>query len=139
MAQNGYVRKAAFALIAGACALPAITAGAQRAAPALLDRIEPGQWELRDRDNDEMRTRLCVASGWQMVQIRHQREQCRSFVVQESPGAVTVHYTCPGNGYGRTEIRLENPRLAQVETQGIAGGLPFLFAAEARRIGDCPR
>jgi hypothetical protein len=50
---------------------------------------------------------------------------------------VTVHYTCPGAGYGRTQIRLESAQLVQVDSQGIAQGFPFDFTAEARRVGSC--
>jgi hypothetical protein len=32
---------------------------------------------------------------------------------------------------------MENARLAQIETQGIAQGLPFDYSAEARRVGSC--
>jgi hypothetical protein len=48
-----------------------------------------------------------------------------------------VQYTCRGRGYGRTHIRRETSRLVQIDTQGIADGRPFAFAAEARRVGDC--
>jgi len=51
---------------------------------------------------------------------------------------VTVQYTCRGLGYGRTAIRRESSRLVQVQSQGIAEGLPFEISGEARRIGDCP-
>ncbi len=40
-------------------------------------------------------------------------------------------------GSGRTTIRVETPRLVQIETQGIADQSPFAFSAEARRIGTC--
>ena len=48
-----------------------------------------------------------------------------------------VQYTCRGKGYGRTQIRRESNRLVQIDSQGIADGLPFSFSAEARRVGDC--
>lgn len=113
-------------------------AGAQRVAGGMLDRLEPGDWEVRDRDGGD-RIRLCIDSGRKLIQIRHQNETCRSVVAEDTPGAVTIAYSCPGNGNGRTRIRFENPRLAQLESQGIAGGLPFDFTAEARRMGNCPR
>jgi predicted subunit of tRNA(5-methylaminomethyl-2-thiouridylate) methyltransferase len=58
-------------------------------------------------------------------------------VVEDRADQVTVQYTCRGRGYGRTTIRRETGRLVQIQTQGIAEGLPFDFAAEARRMGDC--
>ncbi|MCX7284196.1 MAG: hypothetical protein NTX28_09160 [Novosphingobium sp.] len=104
----------------------------------MLDRLEPGLWEVRARDNAET-VQICIDNGRKLIQIRHQREQCRRLVVEDLPGMVTVHYTCPANGYGHTTLRFENPRLAQLETQGIDKGLPFNFVAEARRIGACSR
>jgi len=50
---------------------------------------------------------------------------------------VVVQYTCKGRGYGRTQIRKESGQLAQIDSRGIANGLPFEFTAEARRVGDC--
>ena len=111
---------------------------AQGPALAMLDRLQPGQWELRDRSGGDVR-RLCVSSGRKLIQVRHFGETCQSFIVEDTPGAVTVQYTCPGTGNGRTRSRFENPGLAQVESQGIARGLPFEFVSEARRVGDCTR
>ena len=58
-------------------------------------------------------------------------------MIEDGANAVTVQYTCQGSGYGRTQIKRETSRLVQIESQGIAGGLPFEFTAEARRVGDC--
>ncbi|WP_292943150.1 hypothetical protein [Novosphingobium sp.] len=114
---------------------PALTA--QRPSLAMLDQLQPGQWEVRDRDLAGGRSRLCIESGRRLIQIRHMREVCRSFTVQDTADTVTVHYTCPGNGYGQTSVRYESAQLVQLETQGIAHGLPFNFRAEVRRIGTC--
>lgn len=122
-------------LLAGV--LLGIAGAAQGAGLAMLSRLEAGQWEIRARDGKGTAASLCIADGNGLVQIRHAGASCRSFVVEDTPLAVTVHYTCPGNGYGRTRIRLESARLAQVETQGIAGGLPFDDTVEARRTGSC--
>jgi hypothetical protein len=113
------------------------TLAAQRPALAMLDQLEPGQWEVRDRDETEGRSRLCLDSGRRLIQIRHMRESCRSTTVQDTADMVTVHYTCPGNGYGRTSVRFESAQLVQLETQGIAQGLPFNLRAEVRRVGAC--
>ncbi|MFN4221806.1 MULTISPECIES: type II toxin-antitoxin system RelE/ParE family toxin [Novosphingobium] len=120
-------------LIAGFAAASGL---AQGPAMAMLDRIEPGMWEVRARDEAET-FRICVDSGRELIQIRHQGETCRRFIVDDTPGLVTVHYTCPTNGYGHTSLRLENARLIRLDTQGIRTGLPFNFTAEARRIGPC--
>lgn len=128
-------------LLAGAglaiAAVPGSALTAERPALAMLDQLQPGQWEVRDRDVSGGRRRLCIENGRRLIQIRHMRESCRSFTVQDTADAVTVHYTCPGNGYGQTSVRYENAQLVQLETQGIAQGLPFNVRAEVRRVGAC--
>ena len=114
---------------------PALTA--ERPSLAMLDQLQPGQWEVRDRDPSGGRSRLCIANGRRLIQIRHMHEACRSFTVEDTADAVTVHYTCPGNGYGQTSVRFESAQLVQLETQGIAQGLPFNVRAEVRRVGAC--
>lgn len=126
---------AACAIALMAFAAPALTA--QRPSLAMLDHLQPGQWEVRDRDLAGGRSRLCIENGRRLIQIRHMRETCRSFAVQDTADAVTVHYTCPGNGYGQTSVRFESAQLVQLETQGIAQGLPFNMRAEVRRVGAC--
>lgn len=131
--QRRLVGRSATALLAFAA--PALTA--QRPSLAMLDHLQPGQWEVRDRDLAGGRSRLCIENGRRLIQIRHMRESCRSFAVQDTADAVTVHYTCPGNGYGQTSVRFESAQLVQLETQGIAQGLPFNMRAEVRRVGAC--
>jgi hypothetical protein len=94
-------------------------------------------------------TRMCLADGRPLIQLRHTGLQCRQFVVQDEPNAVTVSYTCGTAGSGMTRMRMENDSLVQIETQGIAhgllrgggparGGLPALRAQgglAARRVG----
>lgn len=104
---------------------------------AMLDQLQAGQWEVRDRDPAGGRSRLCIESGRRLIQIRHMRETCRSFTVEDTAVAVTVHYTCPGNGFGQTSVRFESAQLVQLETQGVAQGLPFNMRAEVRRVGAC--
>ena len=109
---------------------------AQGPALAMLDGLDKGQWELRYRDGSTPR-RICVRNGRQFLQLRHQQPGCSRAVVEDGPGNVTVQYTCRGDGYGRTTVRRETSSLVQVESQGIADGLPFQFGAEARRVGSC--
>lgn len=114
---------------------PALTA--EQPALAMLDQLQPGQWEVRDRDPTGGRSLVCLESGRRLIQIRHMRESCRSLTVEDTAEAVTVHYACPGNGYGQTSVRFESAQLVQLETQGIAQGLPFNVRAEVRRVGSC--
>ncbi len=104
---------------------------------AMLDQLDAGRWVMRPREVGSAAQALCVPNGRRLIQLRHQDSTCDRVVVQDSPNEVTVQYTCRGKGYGRTHIRKETNRLVQIDSQGIADGLPFDFTAEARRVGDC--
>lgn len=117
-----------------ALAAPAV---GERPALAMLDHIEGGRWELREHDAAGSVERICLQNARSLIQLRHPAVACDRLIVNDAATEVTVQYTCHGRGYGRTHIRRETSRLVQIETQGIANGLPFAFAAEARRIGDC--
>lgn len=104
----------------------------------MLDQLQSGRWELRSREPGGQTERLCLPNGRRLIQLRHPGNDCERFIVQDSANEITVQYTCRGRGYGRTHIRRETNRLVQIESQGIAEGLPFDFTAEARRVGDCP-
>lgn len=110
-----------------------VGAGAQVERANGLSVLEQGQWELRPRTGPP--ERICVRDPRQFIQLRHPRQTCESIVVEDEPHHVTVQYTCRGKGYGRTHIRPETSRLAQIETQGIVEGLPFYFEAELRWLG----
>ncbi len=115
----------------------AVPAAGQRPALAMLDQLERGKWELRLRDGRNLVERLCIANGRRLIQLRHSEPNCERFIIDDQPGQVTVQYTCRGRGYGRTHIRRETNSLVQIDSQGIAEGLPFDFSVEARRVGDC--
>ncbi|MEE4154449.1 MAG: hypothetical protein V2I27_09855 [Erythrobacter sp.] len=114
----------------------ALPAAAQSDGLAMLGGLAKGQWTLKYRDGGA-EDRICVRSGEELIQIKHRQAGCSRFVVEDGTTRVTVQYTCPGDGYGRTSIRRETNSLVQIESQGIAGGLPFQLAAEARRTGSC--
>lgn len=128
--------RVATASLAALIAFAAPVSG-QRQSLAMLDQLDKGSWELRVRNNGRQTERVCLNNGRRLIQLRHPETPCDRFVVEDGPSAVTVQYTCRGKGYGRTEIRRETSRLVQIQSQGIAGGLPFEFSAEARRVGDC--
>jgi len=119
-----------------ALAAPAV---GQRPPLAMLDQLEKGRWELRIRNDEATVQRICLRDTRRLIQLRHPAANCERLVVDDDPTQVTVQYTCRGKGYGRTHIRRETSRLVQIDSQGIADGLPFAFAAEARRVGDCSR
>lgn len=102
----------------------------------LLNRLQPGKWVVSSKDGGPSRT-ICLGDPIQLVQLRHAGSVCSRYVVEDGADKVTVQYTCKGNGYGRTSVRRETGSLVQIESQGIEGGLPFQFRAEARRIGAC--
>lgn len=102
----------------------------------MLEGLAKGEWTLRFRDGSEPR-RVCIRAGDELIQLQHNERNCSRFIVEDKPGAVTVQYTCRGNGYGRTSIRRETNSLVQVESQGIADGLPFNLRVEARLTGTC--
>ena len=126
------------AIALGSAFILAANAIGKSQALAMLDSIQPGLWELREHGERATRKRLCISHGHELIQLRHPGEACSSFIVEDSPAAVTVQYTCRGTGYGRTRLRDEGPGLVQMETQGVQKGLPFEFHGEARRIGNCP-
>ena len=124
---------AAIGMIAVALAFPA---SAQSDSLSMLGGLTKGEWTIKHRDGSADR-KVCLKTGQELIQLRHNERNCSRFVVEDAANKVTVQYTCPGNGYGRTNIRKESGALVQIESQGIASGLPFQFAAEARRTGGC--
>jgi len=135
--QSLAVRRVAMTLVAGAAGL-GLLAPVEAQAPGipLLAGLDKGAWEIRFRDGAPPK-RICVHSGQEFIQLRHPGQNCGRTAVDESANAVTIQYSCKGNGYGRTNIRKETRALVQLDSQGIAGGLPFQFAAEARHVGPC--
>ncbi|WP_431561420.1 hypothetical protein [Sphingopyxis sp.] len=123
-------------LIALGCAA-ASAVPAQAPSLAMLDRLEKGSWQLRERGKEDVLQTICLGDARRMIQIQHPRSTCSRYVIEDTPNSVTVHYTCPGAGHGRTSIRSETNRLVQIDTQGIAEGRPFSQAIEARRTGGC--
>lgn len=120
--------------LGGALAVPVLADGS---AMAMLDRLQKGAWDLRFRDESTSPKRLCIGNGRQFIQLRHPSVKCSHVVVEDEADEVTVQYTCPGKGYGRTNVRRESDRLVQIDSQGIENGVPFAFAAEARYVGRC--
>ncbi|OBV09821.1 hypothetical protein I603_2872 [Erythrobacter dokdonensis DSW-74] len=116
--------------------LAAIPVVAQNSGPAMFRTLTKGAWTIKFRDGASDR-KICLRTGQELVQLRHRDAGCSQFLVEDGATKVTVQYTCPGNGYGRTSIRRETPTLVQLESQGIEGGLPFQLVAEARRTGSC--
>jgi hypothetical protein len=121
-------------------AVAAATAPALTQRPARTDalaKLQAGLWQLRDLDSRAELPPVCLGDPNLLVQLKHRSAACSRIVVAENRGTATVHYTCPAAGYGQTLIRIETPRLAQIETQGIADNRPFSSRIQARRVGNC--
>ena len=130
-------RRGAWGAAALTMAAMAAPAGTQRAAPVALASLEPGLWQLRTLGQASEPQAICVADGNALVQLQHRGTPCARLVIAHDARGATVHYTCPSNGFGQTSVKVETPRLARIDTQGIRDNAPFAYRAEARRIGEC--
>jgi hypothetical protein len=100
-----------------------------------LTKLERGKWVIRGGDGTERA--LCLREPVALVQLEHRGLACSGEVVASDGDGGTVQYDCPGRGYGHTSIRVETPRLARIDTQGLIDGRPFAYRAEARKTGAC--
>lgn len=112
-------------------------ATAQAPSLAMLDGLDRGLWEVRYRTIDETR-KVCLKTGRELIQLRHPGPRCAWTVIGDSPAEVTVHYSCPGKGYGQTNIRRETTTLVQIGGNATVGRKVYNVSAEARRVGSCP-
>lgn len=124
-------------IMLSACALASGAGAVQPLTPRLtaLAMIEPGLWQVRAPG--EPQRNICVNDGKALIQLRHPTNVCTRLVIANDRDRTTIHYSCPGAGWGRTTLRVETPRLARIDTRGIIDKAPFAFLAEARRIGPC--
>lgn len=127
------VRKMLWSAI-GAAAL-AVPAVAQ--APSALSSLQPGMWQLRSTGGSGAGRSICIRTAEQLLQIQHQTRNCQRRTLGSTSNSVTVRYECGGGVWGQTQLNVETPRLARIDTQGISGGAPFHNYYEARRTGAC--
>lgn len=130
------------ALLGAGAALPAQApspAPSASALPRVVKSIEAGHWEFRDVVEGGKPLHLCLGDKRQLFQFRHPAPMCRQFVGTNEPEHAVVSYDCEQRGQGRTDLRVETPRLIQIDSRGIADGAPFATRLEGRRIGACPR
>jgi len=114
----------AFALMLVGASLPMAMAG-------------PGEWEVA-KSASERGERTCLPDPAILIQWEHRAEQCKQTIVSASLDRAEVHYTCGGGGFGTSRVEVLTPRSIKINTQGIAGGLPFSYIIHARRVGACP-
>ncbi len=105
--------------------------------PIALRVLEPGQWALRSPDSSAPPRTLCISDPRVLLQLRHGGGSCSKYLITNDAAQVVVHYACAGQGNGRTTVRVETPRVVQIESQGIEGKQPFDLAYEGRRVGEC--
>jgi hypothetical protein len=99
-----------------------------------LGGVERGQWQLRSTDGER---KLCLTNPTALLQVMHGTAQCEHFVMEQTQRSITIRYTCPGHGHGRTTVGVETGKLVHVDTQGVLDGAPFSEDYEGRRIGTC--
>lgn len=129
---------ASVAVLLGLAALYGPFASPVRAAELqVLQKIEPGQWDIRPLDVRDGGRTMCITNPATLLTLGHPGMTCSRFDITNAANEAVVHYRCPGTGSGQTSLRLETPRLVQIETQGILRQTPFQMRFEARRTGAC--
>jgi hypothetical protein len=118
-----------------AISVPAV---AEAPVPTALAAMQPGQWQLRSLDGSAPPKSICIGDPRVLLQIRHGNLPCTKLVLMNNASQAVVSYSCAAAGNGRTTVRVETPRVVQIESQGIADKSPFDWTYEGRRIGDCP-
>jgi hypothetical protein len=138
-----YVRKifsVKMAVRSAALLVALASAHGKAEAPATLaafELLQPGLWEFKSTQDGAANRSICLRDSKAMLQLKHFQQSCSQFVIANGPRAATVHYQCNGAGHGQTSVRVETPRLVQLQSQGLSNRAPFSFSAEGRRIGDC--
>lgn len=114
-----------------------IGGAALAASPAAFGRSAPGLWELSGIDGKKQPVRVCVVDLTELARIEHRGRACKQSLVKQSAASVTYQYQCAGSDFGRTKMDSVTTNNLRIDTQGIAGGLPFAYTVQARRVGDC--
>ena len=105
-------------------------------APGPLAQVERGSWQLVGPGGNAIAT-VCLGDPLLLAQPQHGPQPCTREILSSDAHSVTVNYTCPGMGRGRTQLRVETPRLVQIDSQGLHNGAPFALRAQARKTGPC--
>jgi hypothetical protein len=128
------IARALLAALAGAALQAAAPTAAADDNP--LAKLETGKWTVRSSEGATARD-LCLADPAALVRLEHSGMACADDSVTADARGATIQYSCPGHGYGHTILRIETPRVATIETQGLVDGRPFAYRATARKIGPC--
>lgn len=107
--------------------------------PAALEELRPGLWSIHADGPGALPRRICLDDPAKLVQVRHsETAACSRMVIASAAHEATIHYSCPGAGWGRTSLRVDSATSVRIDTQGIADNAPFAYQATARREGECP-
>lgn len=118
--------------------LTALLASAAAQAPAdPLAGVERGRWRLHEIGTQKPDRVVCVADPHTFLQIAHAGATCSRHELELGAGHAGARYSCPGAGYGQTDVTVESAKLLRIQTQGIVGGQPFVADYEARHLGAC--
>jgi hypothetical protein len=131
---RGRLRRGALGL-AGLTAVAAPVFAFALADLEALAQLERGKWQLSDAAGEPRS--ICLGDPAALIQLEHGGISCEQEILASGKGGATVQYSCPGRGFGHTSIRIETPRLARIDTQGLVDGRPFSYRAEARKVGSC--
>ena len=107
--------------------------------PKALAPAQGGLWEVSKSANGQNARAVCVAAPIELAQWEHRGARCTQVVLGDEGNKTTVHYTCAGSGFGRSEVTLVTPRTLRIATQGISDAAPFNYVLHARRTGKCAR
>jgi hypothetical protein len=130
----------ALGALAGGLVAGGIAMSAQAGDGTFLETLDRGLWQLRAVGGGPSTApvaQICLGDPSRLAQIQHGSSPCEHYVVRTNGNAITVSYSCKGQGQGLTTIRKESGRLIQIQSQGIRNNAPFSFAVEARRTGTC--
>ncbi|AEI37400.1 MAG: hypothetical protein ABF461_00975 [Zymomonas mobilis subsp. pomaceae] len=103
--------------------------------PMALSSLQSGQWRISMLPKGI--TDVCLGNPHQLMHSAIASNQCKGLVVDNKPDTATVQYDCGDAGWARSTIHVDNDHSARIDSQGISGHMPFLFKADARRIGSC--
>lgn len=125
------------ALVPGGLATAFAVIAATR--PSVLAQAQPGLWEISGAQGVHLTVRQCVSDIAALARFEHRSNNCTANVIKDGGNSTQIDYTCPGAGFGHSQIDVLTPRSLRISTQGISGGLPFNYVLQARRIDDCPK
>ena len=120
----------------GVAAALALIAAAQ---PSVLAPVQPGLWEISGAPGAHTSVRQCLTDIAALARFEHLTRNCTAKVLKDGSGSTEIDYTCPGAGFGHSQIDVLTPRSLRISTQGISDGLPFNYVLQARRVDDCPK